>query len=680
MRNTSARAFGAALLLSVVIPVGVAVAASQAAPSAVTGAASAVGAVSATLEGTVNPGGQATTWWFEYGKTTSYGSKTATRNAGNGTADVDISAAVTGLTGGTVYHYRLVASNGTGTVRGADALFTTLQGPEATTGGASDVGLSSATVAATIDPNGFETTWWIEYGTSKDYSTETGRQSAGSGTNAVGVSIELTGLAPATTYHYRVAVSSVAGTAAGADRTFTTAALPTAKTKPASSISSTSAKLNGTVDPNGLAAQWWFEYGETTSYGTKTPTQNAGRGVKDVAVSRTVNRLKRDRTYHFRVVVKTDVATVYGEDASFSTGRAPTVATSPPSAVGSTTAVLNGLVDPHGGETDWWFEYGTTTKYGSTTPKRDLGAGSGALTVSTPLTGLRPGVIYHARIVAQNAAGASKGGDVTFATGAVPGVTTGPVFDIEPSTATVGGTVNPNGKDTTVWFEYGRTTDYGLRTSVQSIGAGTKDVAVQGALTGLQPGLRYHYRVVARSSAGTAAGRDASFGTASLPRAADGRPIRCTIFGTPGPDRLFGTSGADVICGFGGNDRIDGRGGNDVLHGGPGDDTLLGSAGNDALYGAIGADELIGGAGNDALYGSAGPDGMLGGPGADLLGGGDGDDRLVGGSGRDRLLGGGGADVLFSRDGRRDVVTGGLGANRATVDRLDVVTAARLVG
>jgi phosphodiesterase/alkaline phosphatase D-like protein len=680
MRTASARALVATLLLSVFLPVGVAVGAANAAPAAVTGPASAVSAVSATLEGTVNPGGQATTWWFEYGKTTAYGSKTTTRNAGNGTADVDISAAVTGLTGGTDYHYRLVASNGAGTVRGADGVFTTLQGPEATTGGASDVDLDSATVAGTIDPNGFETTWWVEYGTSKDYTNETGRQSAGSGSNAVGVTIGLTGLQPATTYHYRVAASSVAGTVAGADRTFTTAALPTAKTKPATSISSTSAKLNGTIDPNGRVSQWWFEYGETTSYGTKSPTQNGGRGVKDVAVSRTVKGLKRDRTYHFRVVVRTDVATVYGEDAIFSTGRAPTVATSPASAVGSTTAVLNGLVDPRGGETDWWFEYGTTTRYGSTTPRRDLGAGSGALTVSTPLTGLRPGVIYHARIVAQNPVGTTKGGDVTFATGAVPGVTTGAVFDIKPSTATVGGTVNPNGKDTTVWFEYGRTTEYGLRTSVQSIGAGTGDVAVQGTLAGLQPGLRYHYRVVARSSAGTAAGRDASFGSASPPRGADGRPIRCTIYGTPGPDRLFGTSGPDVICALGGNDRLDGRGGNDVLHGGAGNDVLLGSAGNDALHGAAGVDELIGGAGNDALFGAAGPDGMLGGPGTDLLVGGVGDDRLVGGSGRDRLLGGGGADVLFSRDGRRDVVAGGPGSNRATVDRLDIVTSARLVG
>jgi Ca2+-binding RTX toxin-like protein len=680
MRTAGTLALGVALLVVAALPLTTASAAPQAAPSAITGPVSAVGAVDATLNGTVNPGGQATTWWFEYGKTTAYGSKTETRSAGNGSANVDVSAVVAGLTGGTTYHYRLVASNSAGTVRGADGLFTTLQGPSVTTGGSSGVDLTSATVAGSVDPNSFETSWWVEYGTSKDYTSKTGPQPAGSGKDAVSVSIELTDLQPATTYHYRLVAMSVAGTATGLDRTFTTAALPTAKTKPASSISSTSARLNGTIDPNGRASEWWFEFGETTSYGKATSKRSGGRGVKDVSVSRTVSGLTRDRTYHFRVVVRTNVATVYGADEVFSTGRAPTVATSAPTAIGSTTAVLNGVVDPRGQATAWWFEYGTTTRYGSTTPRRDLAAGTGALTVSTPLTGLHPGVIYHARIVAENGAGKSKGGDVTFTTGSLPGVTTGAVFGIKPSSAAVGGAVNPNGRPTTVWFEYGRTTRYGLRTSARSVGDGTADVAVQETLTGLEPGLRYHYRLVARSDAGTVAGRDASFGTVTPPRGADGRPIRCTVVGTPGPDRIVGTPGPDVICGLGGDDRIDGRGGDDVIHGGPGDDVLIGGSGNDVLYGAFGKDELIGGPGNDALYGGAGPDGLLGGPGADLLVGGDESDRLVGGAGRDRLLGGRGADAIFARDGRRDIVLGGPGSDRATADRLDVVTAARLIG
>ena len=79
-------------------------------------------------DGTVNPGGQATTWYVEYGTSTSYGSKTASVSAGPGTANIAVSASLTGLASGTTYHYRVVATNSAGTGRGADGIFTTSAG------------------------------------------------------------------------------------------------------------------------------------------------------------------------------------------------------------------------------------------------------------------------------------------------------------------------------------------------------------------------------------------------------------------------------------------------------------------------------------------------------------------------------------------------------------------------
>ena len=112
---------GAALLLS-----AVAVAASDAsAPTAITGPVTALGTTTATVTGTVNPGGLTTSRYFEYGTTTNYGSKTASVGIGSGTANVDVSAALTSLLPGTTYHYRVVATNSTGTSRGADGIFTT---------------------------------------------------------------------------------------------------------------------------------------------------------------------------------------------------------------------------------------------------------------------------------------------------------------------------------------------------------------------------------------------------------------------------------------------------------------------------------------------------------------------------------------------------------------------------
>jgi hypothetical protein len=95
------------------------------APTAATGAASAVTEGAATLSGNVNPKGAPTSYRFEYGPTIAYGSSTSESDAGSGTSDVPASASLAGLAPGTTYHYRLVASNAAGVVRGADRTFTT---------------------------------------------------------------------------------------------------------------------------------------------------------------------------------------------------------------------------------------------------------------------------------------------------------------------------------------------------------------------------------------------------------------------------------------------------------------------------------------------------------------------------------------------------------------------------
>lgn len=94
------------------------------APKVITGPATSNGSTSETLSGTVNPHGQVTTYFFNYGTTTAYGTDTTHTTVGNGSTGVPVTAAVTGLTPGTVYHYRLVAVNATGTTPGADATFT----------------------------------------------------------------------------------------------------------------------------------------------------------------------------------------------------------------------------------------------------------------------------------------------------------------------------------------------------------------------------------------------------------------------------------------------------------------------------------------------------------------------------------------------------------------------------
>ncbi len=96
-------------------------------PTAVTNAATNVSRIAATLNGAVNPNGLSTAVVFQYGTTTSYGNEVAaTPSPLSGTSVMQVTAALTGLSPNTLYHYRLVATNGAGTTNGDDQTLTTL--------------------------------------------------------------------------------------------------------------------------------------------------------------------------------------------------------------------------------------------------------------------------------------------------------------------------------------------------------------------------------------------------------------------------------------------------------------------------------------------------------------------------------------------------------------------------
>jgi len=221
-------ALGIAMIALLALTAALALAAN--APSATTGDASALTDTQATVAGTVNPQGQSSSYAFQYGTTTAYGQQTALTAAGSGTADVAVRADLAGLTPGTTYHFRVIATNGVDTTVGADRTFTTTgtapppaPTPTATTGAAQVTG-GSALVSGSVNPNGLATSYYFEFGTTANYGQQTAPQSAGAGTGAVSVSATLSGLATATTYHYRlVAVGPNSAVSIGGDQTFTTA-------------------------------------------------------------------------------------------------------------------------------------------------------------------------------------------------------------------------------------------------------------------------------------------------------------------------------------------------------------------------------------------------------------------------------------------------------------------------
>ena len=103
-------------------------------PTATTEPATAVTRTEATLNGKVNPAGQATTYFFKYGLTSAYGQETTHESAGSGSTAIPKFANVSGLTQATPYHFEMVAEYGSGTlVLGADRTFKTAGPPTATT-------------------------------------------------------------------------------------------------------------------------------------------------------------------------------------------------------------------------------------------------------------------------------------------------------------------------------------------------------------------------------------------------------------------------------------------------------------------------------------------------------------------------------------------------------------------
>jgi PKD domain len=238
-------------------------------PVATTGAATDIDSADATLNGTVDTGGQPVSYQFVYG--TSPGSLTQSTPVAQlapASSPEPVSATLTGLAPSATYYYQLVVGAGgqpgqvqsfmtsavasstqtsnppttttpttppttttstttpPATSTGSGATTAAPRLPSVATGGVSGVASSRATVSGSVNPDGSSTTYLVEFGTSTAYGHSSPSVSAGAGSSPVSVSATLTGLRPRTVYHYRVVATNAAGTSVGADRTFKTPAAP----------------------------------------------------------------------------------------------------------------------------------------------------------------------------------------------------------------------------------------------------------------------------------------------------------------------------------------------------------------------------------------------------------------------------------------------------------------------
>jgi hypothetical protein len=223
--------------------------------------------------------------------------------------------------------------------------------PSVSTNAASTVGQMVATLNATVNPQGhavFDCD--LEYVDDAEFlvngfanATALPCSKKPDGMSSVAVNTGLTGLTPATKYHYRAVATSYAGSTTGSTTTFTTlpSLPPTVLTDPATNVTQTSATLNGRVNPHGgTVTDCHFEFGATSAYGSSTPCSPSVGPITTEALRKfELKNLSVGTTYHYRLVVTTNAGTTEGADVAFTTllpepppppPVTPTVAPPPP--------------------------------------------------------------------------------------------------------------------------------------------------------------------------------------------------------------------------------------------------------------------------------------------------------------------------------------------------------------
>ena len=525
-------------------------------------------ATGATLLAQVNPNYQTSSYAFEYSSkesggelqapiTTVEGGEYLFADGGEQTASVATGAV---LAPGSTYYYRVVATNGTPpAAEGAVASFTTPPTPLTTAPTA--VTTTTATLEGHLAPLNplVPAQYDFEYnvGPSCSGGSVTGTEEAGTGPGSeAAASVTVSELQPDSQYSVCLVSVNAFGSQQAPAVHFTTPAAPAkvdSESTPA--VTPFEAQLEAQINPEGQATFYEFEYSTTETAGELTGTITTIKGSTPLAAgngdetaSVVTGTLTPGTTYYYRVVAANGTPpSAEGAVQSFETpdAEAPVIESESVSNVIPTGVTLEAQVNPSYEASTYTFQYAREESVllennGTSVPGGSISAGS--ITAASEhlatanVIGLQPDTTYYYRVIAKNTTGTATGllKVAHFKTASTPSASTGAVQSIGTTAATISGTLDPDGLPTSYYIEYGGV-DYGQKTTPVEVPAGIAPLNEMIQLSGLEPGVTYHYRLVAANNNGTTQisfGEDATFTTTATPPILNGVNVSSVFVNT----------------------------------------------------------------------------------------------------------------------------------------------------
>ena len=405
------------------------------------------------------------------------------------TANGNYALNISGLKANTIYYYRAYGVDAGQYKYGDIRSFTTKQNVSVTTGGATSVTYSSATLSGSVSGADQSLTCGIIYGTSSSLSSSSGTKK--STTSSGSYSISVTGLNANTTYYYR-AYAIVDGEYVYGDVcSFTTRQNVSVTTGSAVSITSSGASLGGLISGSDYSLTCGIIYGTssslTSSSGTNKSTTSQG------SYSLSVTGLKANTSYYYRAYALVDGVYKYGEVRSFTTNQNVSVTTGSATSVTYSSATLSGSVSGADQSLTCGIIYGTSSSLSSSSGTKKSTTSSGSYSIS--VTGLNANTTYYYRAYAI-VDGEYVYGDVcSFTTRQNVSVTTGSAVSITSSGASLGGLISGSDYSLTCGIIYGTSS------SLTSSSGTNKSTTSQGSyslsVTGLKANTSYYYRAYA---------------------------------------------------------------------------------------------------------------------------------------------------------------------------------------